>query len=172
MVARFSRSGAFTTRPTLGGGQKFNSTTIGARSEKRGCLFLNGLLGTSPNYRRVPNVGSRIGADGGAGTCCAGTATELRSRRVSGRDGDTRRQVVRVPRVEIEQARRLADADADAGRSSSLRDLALVLDLALTNQRVIVLRRSEVRELLRLAVADPSLVELTAALRASGDAAA
>ena len=79
-------------------------------------------------------------------------------------------QVVRVPREEIEQARQRADAEA--GRSSSLRDLALVLDLALTNQRVIALRRSEVRELLRLAVEDPSLVELTAALRATRDAAA
>ena len=79
-------------------------------------------------------------------------------------------QVVRVPREEIEQARQRADAEA--GRSSSLRDLALVLDLALTNERMIALRRSEVRELLRLAVEDPSLVELTAALRARGDAAA
>jgi hypothetical protein len=79
-------------------------------------------------------------------------------------------RALRIPREQVERARTLADAQA--GRSSPLRDLSLVLDLALTAQRVIVLRRSEARALLQLADDDPSLAELAAALRASGDAAA
>ncbi len=77
---------------------------------------------------------------------------------------------MRIPREQVERARTLADAEA--GRSSPLRDLALVLGLALTAQRVIVLRRSEARALLQLADEDPSLADLAAALRASSDAAA
>jgi hypothetical protein len=67
-----------------------------------------------------------------------------------------------------EDAQRLqAAAAADAARSSRRRDLALVLDWALASPRVVVLRRSEARELGRLAESDPSLSFLTDAL-ASG----
>jgi hypothetical protein len=79
-------------------------------------------------------------------------------------------RAVRISREQVERARILADGEA--GRSSPLRDLALVLALALSAQRVIVLRRSEARALLRLAVGDPLLAELAAALRPAGDAAA
>jgi hypothetical protein len=79
-------------------------------------------------------------------------------------------RAVRISREQVERARILADGEA--GRSSPLRDLALVLALALSAQRVIVLRRSEARALLQLAGEDPSLAELAAALRPAGDAAA
>ena len=59
-----------------------------------------------------------------------------------------------VPRAQVERAQRLAHAEA--GVSSRLRDLALVLDWALNSTRVVALRRSEARELERLAAGDPT----------------
>lgn len=68
-----------------------------------------------------------------------------------------------------EDAERLqAAAAADAALSSRRRDLALVLDWALASPRVVVLRRSEARELGRLAAADPSLTFLADALASAG----
>lgn len=79
-------------------------------------------------------------------------------------------RAVRISREQVARARDLAAAES--GRSLPLRDLALVLDLALTVQRVIVLRRGEARELLQLADEDPSLADLAEALRAGDDEAA
>jgi len=71
----------------------------------------------------------------------------------------------RVIVLQREQAERLqAAAAADAASSSRRRDLALVLDWALASPRVVVLRRSEARELGRLAESDPSLAFLASAL--------
>jgi hypothetical protein len=71
--------------------------------------------------------------------------------------------------LEREDAERLqAAAAADAAVSSRRRDLALVLDWALASPRVVVLRRSEARELGRLAEGDPSLAFLADALAAAG----
>jgi hypothetical protein len=64
-------------------------------------------------------------------------------------------RVVLLPRDEVQRARDLAFAGA--GSSSRLRDLGLVLDWALNSARVPSLRRSEVRELERLAAADERL---------------
>jgi hypothetical protein len=75
---------------------------------------------------------------------------------------EIRGQLVVLPRAQVERAQRLAHAEA--GVSSRLRDLALVLDWALNSTRVVALRRSEARELERLAAADSHLAELAAIL--------
>ena len=75
---------------------------------------------------------------------------------------EIRGQVLAFPRAQIERAQRLAQTQA--GASSRLRDLALVLDWALNSTRVVSLRRSEARELERLALADPELGETAAVL--------
>ncbi len=74
---------------------------------------------------------------------------------------EIRGQVLAFPRAQVERAQRLAQAEA--GVSSRLRDLALVLDWALNSPRVVSLRRSEARELERLAH-DQQLAELAAVL--------
>jgi hypothetical protein len=63
-------------------------------------------------------------------------------------------------------------AAAEAGTSSRLRDLALVLDWALNTPRVVALRRSEARDLERLASEHPELEAVAAALHAATDARA
>jgi hypothetical protein len=68
---------------------------------------------------------------------------------------EVRGHVVQLPRTTVERAQQLAAAQA--GVSSRLRDLALVLDWALNSDRVVALRRSEVRELERLVVAHAEL---------------
>jgi hypothetical protein len=60
-----------------------------------------------------------------------------------------RGHILSFPRAQIERAQELAAAQA--GASSGLRDLALVLDWALNSPRVVALRRGEARELVRLA---------------------
>ena len=79
---------------------------------------------------------------------------------------EIRGQQVALPRAQVERAQLLAHAQA--GASSRLRDLALVLDWALNSSRVVALRRSEARELERLARHDPQLGEITVALSAQG----
>jgi hypothetical protein len=71
---------------------------------------------------------------------------------------EIRGQLVVLPRAQVERAQRLAHAEA--GVSSRLRDLALVLDWALNSTRAVALRRSEARELERLAGNDSQLAEL------------
>jgi len=75
---------------------------------------------------------------------------------------EIRGRAVRLPRASVEGAQQLAAAQG--GVSSRLRDLALVLDWALNSDRVVSLRRSEVRELERLVEAHPQLDDLAAAL--------
>ena len=75
---------------------------------------------------------------------------------------EVRGQIVQLPRAAVERAQRLAAAQA--GVSSRLRDLALVLDWALHSSRVVSLRRSEARELQRLAASNGELDALGAAL--------
>jgi hypothetical protein len=75
---------------------------------------------------------------------------------------EIRGQVMAFPRAQVERAQSLARAEA--GVSSRLRDLALVLDWALNTSRVVSLRRSEARELERLALGDQHLGELAAIL--------
>jgi hypothetical protein len=66
-----------------------------------------------------------------------------------------------VVSMEPTQAERLRLAAAtQAGSSSRLRDLSLVLDWALGSSRVVALRRSEARELLRLVQATPELADI------------
>ena len=67
-----------------------------------------------------------------------------------------------LPRAQVERAQRLAHAEA--GVSSRLRDLALVLDWALNTTRIVALKRSEARELERLARSDSQLAELAGIL--------
>jgi hypothetical protein len=75
---------------------------------------------------------------------------------------DVRGQVVTLER---EDAERLRDAAAAAGAlSSRRRDLALVLDWALSSERVVALRRAEARELAQLLAEDPALAQLGDAL--------
>jgi hypothetical protein len=74
---------------------------------------------------------------------------------------EIRGEVVVLPRAQAERAQELASEQA--GVSSRLRDLALVLDWALNTPRVVTLRRSEARELERLA-RHPHLRELAEAL--------
>ncbi len=70
-----------------------------------------------------------------------------------------------VVSLEPSQAERLRSAAAaQSGVSSRLRDLSLVLDWALGSSRVVALRRSEARELLRLVQATPELVDIAEAL--------
>ncbi|HZU20547.1 MAG TPA: hypothetical protein VE982_04965 [Gaiellaceae bacterium] len=75
---------------------------------------------------------------------------------------EVRGQVVQLPRAAVERAHRLAAARA--GSSSRSRDLALVLDWALNTDAAVALRRSEVRELERLAATHPELEGLLVAL--------
>ena len=107
-------------------------------------------------YFVLPAV-SASGADRGARyiRCAAMVTLEIRGR------------TVRIPRATVERAQQLAASRA--GVSSRLRDLALVLDWALNSDRIIALRRSEVRELERLADAYPELEGLGAALAPSSD---
>lgn len=77
---------------------------------------------------------------------------------------EIRGQQVALARAQVERAQALAHAEA--GASSRLRDLALVLDWALNSSRVVALRRSEARELERLALHDPQLAEIAATLSA------
>jgi hypothetical protein len=84
---------------------------------------------------------------------------------------EVRGQSVSFPRAQIERAQELALAEA--GASSGLRDLALVLDWALNSPRVVALRRSEAKELERLAASHSQLDGITATLAAlRGDARA
>ena len=62
---------------------------------------------------------------------------------------EVRGQVLRLPRGLVERAQQFAAAQA--GVSSRLRDLALVLDWALHAARPVALRRAEAKELERLA---------------------
>jgi hypothetical protein len=78
---------------------------------------------------------------------------------------DVRGQVVTLRREDAERLR--AAAAGAAAFSSRRRDLALVLDWALSSSRVIALRRSEVRELVALLAEDPSLGHLADALGVS-----
>jgi hypothetical protein len=83
---------------------------------------------------------------------------------------DVRGQVVTLRR---EDAERLRAAAASAGAvSSRRRDLALVLDWALSSPRIVALRRSEARELAQLLAEDPSLAHLGDALGADRRSAA
>ena len=75
---------------------------------------------------------------------------------------DVRGQVITLGR---EDAERLRAAAAAAGASSSRRrDLALVLEWALSSPRVVALRRAEARELATLLSEDSSLASLGEAL--------
>lgn len=80
---------------------------------------------------------------------------------------EVRGQVVRLPRAAVERAQQFAAAQQ--GVSARLRDLALVLDWALNTDRVVALRRSEVRELERLIAAHPELEGLAVSLAAGRD---
>ena len=75
---------------------------------------------------------------------------------------EIRGQLVALPRAQVERAQMLAHAQASG--SSRLRDLALVLDWAINSSRVVALRRSEARQLKRLALHDPQLAEIAATL--------
>jgi hypothetical protein len=60
-----------------------------------------------------------------------------------------------------QQAERLrAVAAAEAGRSARARDLSLVVEWALSNPRLIVLRRGEANELVRLVRSDARLMDI------------
>jgi hypothetical protein len=75
---------------------------------------------------------------------------------------EVRGQMVRFPRALIERAQALALAES--GASSGLRDLSLVLDWALNSPRVVALRRSEAKELERLAASHAQLDGIAATL--------
>jgi hypothetical protein len=75
---------------------------------------------------------------------------------------DVRGQVVTLRREDAERLR--AAAAAAAASSSRRRDLALVLDWALSSPRVVALRRAEARELAALLSEDASLASLGEAL--------
>jgi hypothetical protein len=75
---------------------------------------------------------------------------------------EVRGRVVQLPRAAVERAQQFAAAQA--GVSSRMRDLALVLDWALNTERVVALRRGEVRELERLATVHPELEGLAVSL--------
>jgi hypothetical protein len=71
-----------------------------------------------------------------------------------------------VVSMEPPQAERLRLAAAgQAGTSSRLRDLSLVLDWALASPRTVTLRRAEARELLRLVAATPGLADVAQILQ-------
>ncbi len=75
-----------------------------------------------------------------------------------------RGHLLSFPRAQIERAQALAAAQA--GASSGLRDLALVLDWALNTPRVVALRRGEARELVQLARQHDALDGIAAAFDA------
>jgi hypothetical protein len=75
---------------------------------------------------------------------------------------EVRGRIVWFPRAAAERAQRLAAAHASL--SSRRRDLALVLEWVLHADRVVALRRSEARELARLAAEHPELEPITTAL--------
>lgn len=75
---------------------------------------------------------------------------------------ELRGEVLALPRAEVEQAQALAAAEA--GSSSRLRDLALVLDWALHTSRIVAFRRSEAREFERLAQRHTSLATVASVL--------
>jgi len=79
---------------------------------------------------------------------------------------DVRGRLIVLERGDAERLQ--AAAAADAATSSRRRDLALVLDWALASPRVVVLRRSEARELARLAEGDPSLGFVNDAIASAG----
>lgn len=70
--------------------------------------------------------------------------------------------MVRLSRAAAERAQQFAAAQA--GVSPRLRDLALVLDWALNTDRVVALRRAEIRELERLVETHTELDALAADL--------
>ena len=72
-----------------------------------------------------------------------------------------RGHILTFPPAQIERAQALAAAQA--GASSGLRDLALVLDWALNTPRVVALRRGEARELVQLASRHDALDGIVAA---------
>jgi hypothetical protein len=78
---------------------------------------------------------------------------------------EVRGQVITLRREDAERLR--AAAAGTAAFSTRRRDLALVLDWALSSPRVISLRRAEARELAQLLAEDPSLGFLGEALGAS-----
>jgi hypothetical protein len=78
---------------------------------------------------------------------------------------EVRGQVISLRRDDAERLR--AAAAATAGLSTRRRDLALVLDWALSSQRVVSLRRAEARELAQLLLEDDALASLGEALGGS-----
>jgi hypothetical protein len=77
---------------------------------------------------------------------------------------DVRGQVVEMSRDDAERLR--ARAVVESGRSGRARDLALVLDWALASDRVVVLRRGEASEFVRLAREDAALARVVSHLAA------
>jgi hypothetical protein len=77
---------------------------------------------------------------------------------------EVRGQVITLRREDAERLR--AAAAETAGLSTRRRDLALVLDWALSSPRVVSLRRSEARELAQLLLEDEVLAYLGEALAA------
>lgn len=77
---------------------------------------------------------------------------------------EVRGQVVTLRREDAERLR--ARASATAAFSTKRRDLALVLDWALSSPRVVSLRRAEARELAQLLLEDGELSYLGEALAA------
>lgn len=75
---------------------------------------------------------------------------------------DVRGQVITLRREDAERLR--AAAAAEGATSSRRRDLALVLDWALSSPRVVALRRAEVRELSALLSEDAALAHLGEAI--------
>ncbi|MDX6476701.1 MAG: hypothetical protein QOH95_2212 [Gaiellaceae bacterium] len=78
---------------------------------------------------------------------------------------DVRGQTITLRREDAERLR--AAAAAASALSSRRRDLALVLDWALSSSRVVALRRAEARELAELLAEDDSLAHLGDALGAT-----
>ena len=77
---------------------------------------------------------------------------------------DVRGQLITLRREDAERLR--AAAAGASALSSRRRDLALVLDWALSSPRVVALRRSEAREFAQLLAEDESLAQLGEALGA------
>jgi hypothetical protein len=71
---------------------------------------------------------------------------------------DVQGTVVSIDSAQAERLRTIAAVHA--GSSSRLRDLALVLDLALAAPRVVMRRQAEAREFLHLVAATPELAEV------------
>ena len=78
---------------------------------------------------------------------------------------DVRGQVITLRRDDAERLR--VSAAAASAFSSRRRDLALVLDWALSSPRVVALRRAEARELAQLLAEDGALAHLGEALGGS-----